>query len=242
MKNQTLFGPIPSVLKPDKLAYRVCDSMDTWNSRGNAQFSCNIQCFETYGDGTCQHSGEWAPQFSDTTDICLSVTRAILTNPLASDWEKLTTMFFRFNREDVKFALSVKFTEGKNRYYSVAQRKVTTADKAHDRRFEKVQPWCDGSPAAAMHILLNDSHADWVVRIYLADMVRDEHYAQTGGYTHWEEVFKPLGELEGDWHSAFKAYLYALQSVQYLGYSESNANCAEHNSRNPEPAAEAIPA
>ncbi len=131
---------IPSILHADKRAYKLQRSGT--DNRGNAPLLCELTQYETYGDGTVQHSNDWCAQFSELVDVCLSLTTAMLAEPNAQHWEWLPHQSDNLDSTALRFALSVKHKESKNgsrQYFSWSERKLTTADKRNDRRFEEVQ-------------------------------------------------------------------------------------------------------
>ena len=232
---------IKSILDP-KRAYRVCGySSDNWSTRGNAPFSCSILAYDTYGDGLTQHSGAYVAQFADTTDICLSVAQAILDDPKNETWRKLDSFLSRRSDNQIRFAMTVKYQEGKRQFYSFLHEKVTRADKGNDRRYEKVESWHDGSAPITLNLLCS-SGMDWLERLYIAHRLRELNYEQTRCFFSWAELFPPTTELRGDWQQAFEAFINAMKAVQHLDWTGRLVECALNNSRpqptpTPEPAA-----
>ena len=230
---------IKSILDP-KRAYRVCGySSDNWSTRGNAPFCCNILSYDTYGDGLTQHSGAYVAQFADTTDICLSVAKAILDDPKNEEWRKLDSFLYRRSDSQIRFALSVKYLEGKRQFYSMNLEKLTRADKGNDRRYEKVESWHDGGAAATLSLLIS-SHMEWLERLYIAERLRDLNYKQNGCFFSWEQMLPPTTELRGDWQQSFVALINALKAVNHLESTGRVLECALNNSR-PQPTEQPTP-
>ena len=74
-QNHTMYTTIPSILNGEKIAYKVHSHFDDlWDSfrSANRPLDVHIGVFETYGDGTTQHSGEWPANNEQFTDFCLS--------------------------------------------------------------------------------------------------------------------------------------------------------------------------
>jgi len=226
---------IASVLNPAKTAYRVCrDSTENWSVRGNAPFALQILAYETYGDGLTQHSGAWCAQWADTTDVCLSLATAIVAEPLREQWRWLVRLLDTYSDDALRFALCVKYREGKEQFYSLSLLKVTSADKRNDRRYEKVAMHHEGTPLSALNILLQ-SHHGWFVRLHLAMRLREMWFQQTTSYFNRETLFPAVTQLEGDWSQAYEAFYHALRMVQELDWAKGYIECATNNSK-PKPA------
>jgi len=76
-----MYTTIPSILNGEKIAYKVHSRFeDLWDSFRNANrpLDVHIGVFETYGDGTTQHSGEWPANNEQFTDFCLSFAQWLL--------------------------------------------------------------------------------------------------------------------------------------------------------------------
>jgi hypothetical protein len=233
---------IPSILNGATTAYRYDRGADNWNSRGQAPLSLDISAYHTYGDGTTQHSGHWCVQFADLVDVCLSFARAIVADPLNEGWKNIDYTLHGPCDDVIRFALSVKHKEpkdgksfGDHQFFSVAQNKITKADKRYDKRFQVVESWHDGTPKSAFAILCNEcTHYQWLSKVQLAVRLREIYATVEGGggyYVQWEDVLKPLTELKGDWQQAFEAYRNAVQVVRHLDHARRLADCAEQNSK-----------
>lgn len=228
-----------SVLNGDKKAYRLSSEWN-WDQKGNAPLSMHLTEFETYGDGTVQHSREWCAQFSELTDLCISLATAICADPLNEAWRQVGYVFHDFSTEAIRFALSVQHKEGKAQWYNLAERKVSSSEgKRHDRRWNQVEDWMDGTPKSAFSILWRSNEGmDWLSRVALAEDIRNEH----GGYVSWETLFKPVEELAGDWHQAFCALRSAARAVLSLDCASRMASNAVQNWKSAQEAKEVQPA
>lgn len=233
----------PSVLHPDKFGYRYEKHGYNFDKRGNWPVLDKLTVFETYGDGMVQHSGEWCAQCADFTDACLSLATAILADPANEEWNYLADEISgRAGRETIEFALSVVFKDdGKARFYSPSERKVTTADKRHDKRFFPVESWCNGSESSALRIVRAGQDYPLCVaeHIGLVCAIRDV----ASGCGCWEDVlgeqaFRTL-EASGDWHQAFRALRAAAQAASQLHHAARCIECATRNSK-PKATAETV--
>lgn len=218
---------IKSVLNPDRKAYKLTSDWD-WNNRGNAPLSLYISEYETYGDGTCQHSRSWPAQWSELTDVCLSFARAIVADPSNDAWHQLNYVMHTVGEDTLRFALGIKYRKDKAQWYNLSERKLSSSEsKRHDKRWEQVQSWMDGSPATALSIVLNNnSSVDWLSRLAIADDLRT-----LANYPCWEDYFKPVMELPGDWHQAFVAFRDCCRAISSLDHAKRVADSAEYNSK-----------
>ena len=219
---------IKSVLQPNAYAFEL-DSESHYEKRGNAPLNAYLLTYETYGDGLTQHSGSWCAQYNQFTDAALSLARAILEDPTNPEFRKLTNCIERYTDADLRWALSVKFVDGKEQFYSLATRKVTRADKRNDRRYERVQTFHDGTARSAFHILCQ-SHWDWFDRMILCDRLREVEFQVAQCTTDWETLFQPTKDLTGDWSQALAAFRSAITAVQHLDWAQRTAGACEHNS------------
>ena len=229
---------VPSALNPTKYAYQVIsDWSPYWNVRGQNPLSIYLLQYETYGDGLVQHSGAWVPPVSQLTDACLSLTAAIIADPRNELWFSFRRVIEASESDFVPFALTVTYTEGKTRYFSLTERRITSADKRHDRRYLRIEPRHDGSPTSAWHILCDaNSHWDWLEKMAVLLKLR-EIVARTRDHLYaWEDLCS--GDFgDGDWHTALPAFVAALTGVLSLDRARRQSDCALHNSVRPVAAA-----
>ena len=218
---------LKSVLQPGKVGYRLSDDYD-WQVRGNAPLSYYITQFDTYGDGLIQHSGAFCSQWSNLTDVCLSLTAAVLADPLNPSWKQLDMIFRGTSKALIEFVRTIKFREDKDQWFSLSERKLTTSkSKQFDRRWEKVESWMDGSAGASVSIILKDeSHIDWLQKLAWAQDVREAY-----SYSDWEETFKPVKDLTGDWYAAFTAIRQVAEAIRLLDNLRRQMECALTNSK-----------
>lgn len=226
-----------SALNPDKIGYRLSSDWD-WNNKGNAPLSVYLQQFETYGDGMTQHSGAWAVQFADLTDACISLTQAIVADPLNEAWHQLSYMVHCSNPELLAFVQTIRYREDKAQWYNMTDRKISSSEsKKHDKRWNHVESWMDGKAASCLSILLNGvPSCDWLSKLCWADDLREAM-----GYPLWEDMFKPTSEITGDWQQAFHAFRAAARAIASLDYAGRACASALYNTL-PKPEAETVAA
>lgn len=142
----------PSLAQPAKLAYVY----DIGHHTGGA-ISSHMRFYETYGDGMVQHS-ETAPiSLGMLTDYLFSLAQAMQadTTLIESCGHELRAGVA--TNADIEFAFSVIYKEGKTRYYSREQRKVSASPaKRHDKRYEEITSYFDGSLDSAYRVLWRD--------------------------------------------------------------------------------------
>jgi hypothetical protein len=152
-----------SLKEPAKYGY----AFDTDCYDSTAFFSDKLRMFETYGDGLCQHSREWAVQVESLADYLASLATAML----AGDEELIKHARWEFREHTdvaaIEFAASVVFKpvkredgqpltyEKTRRYYSMEERKISAAPaKEYDKRYQRIESWCDGSVEAIYRMII----------------------------------------------------------------------------------------
>jgi hypothetical protein len=217
-----------SILNPDKIAYRMADE---WNlqTAGCAPLSMYLTQFDTYGDGMVQHAGAWCSPWENIVDACMSLTTAILADPLNKVWSRCGYTLRDTNPDLIKFALSIQYKEGKRQWYNSSEYKVSSAEsKRFDKRWTEVSSWMDGSPKSALSIILNEVKGiDWLQKLAWAYDVREA----AGNYGDWEELFLPIKNLKGEWLRAFLALRCAVKAVSELERSRRVLDCAASNTQ-----------
>ena len=147
-----------SLAHPSKYGY----AFDTSAYSSSCETHYYFRQFETYGDGLIQHSGDWGVTFEYLADYCASLAEAMLSNP---DLVKAAGYAFRSNvdSDTLEFAASVVYDEkrdawhsSKRRYVSMALRKIGGESKRHDKRFEEVNRYMDGSCASMMRLICGE--------------------------------------------------------------------------------------
>jgi len=141
-----------SLAQPEKRAY-VYDSMHA----SSAPVSSRFRWYETYGDGMTAHSPSMPVTLEMLADYLYSLAAAMTESKElleAAGYE--VTSGIASNR-DIRFGLSVVYKDGKRRWVSREERKVTASEsKRHDRRYEEVAARHDGTPHGAYNVLWRD--------------------------------------------------------------------------------------
>lgn len=251
---------IPSVLHPTERAYYVNScATENWDKRGEQNLWIGLTMFKTFGDGLTQHSGDWCVPVGEMTDACLSMTAAIhkqvhgLSDVAQDANGEGTNVWVRSNLDfmlqpvqsvEIEFALSVRFREDavKPSWFSLSERKVTTADKRNDRRYERVEARHTGDARSAL-FMLRQRHWDFLQYVACIELIRRH---PSVGYMS-RETLDPWFEKEdthlgpGDWYQAYRALVCAVEGLTGLHNSARVFQCALNNSRpKPEPEAQEV--
>lgn len=198
-----------------------------------------FQAFYTYGDGLCQHSGEWAITEETATDYLLSFARAIIDAPDGRDMALAARYSFcgsNVSRRTIKFAATVKYVDsdkGKPQYYSLSEMQVTrSAVKRNDRRYERVETWMDGTPASVFQLCRKDFMGWWDLYqlahevLQIMTDLHDTYYGTPADHLlKWERV---------DSYDLASAFEHASTLVR--AYSSIDVATGNMNRRHPKPA------
>ncbi len=184
-----------SLAQPEMYGYAYDTTVYDYKAQVNGRF----RMYQTYGDGLTQHSGDWSITREYLADYLASIVAFIIAQPEALteteengyDSNLLSRLQSDMSygipcKEALDFAASVIYKESdrnnrdytKTRYYSVSERKVSASpSKRHDKRYEEIQEWQDGSPKAMYRMLVSEFHRD-LERYAVADTIRDWFHSQ----------------------------------------------------------------
>lgn len=228
-----MFRKFASIGNPDTMGY----SFDTEQWSGNAPIHTAFRAYQTYGDGLTQHSGDWPITSEQFADYMVSLAQAML-----ADQELAEHLHFTIarapNRKAIEFAASIVFKpaggegdvsgcyrrEKKARYFSMEERKVTASDaKQYDKRYQKVESWCDGSPYAIYRMLLPE-HANGLERYQWAHAIHEWICSTDGLYMELPARFIKWTEdndTARKMRDAFEAAAHVVESVRLRNAAES---------------------
>jgi hypothetical protein len=179
-----------SIASPDKVAYTYDNN---FHGVGFCAVNEHMRVYDTYGDGMTAHSPAMPISIQRMADYLFSLAQAMLTDQdLRNDARYAITGGIP-SKADLDFAFSVKFKEGKTRWYSRSERKVTSnPEKRHDKRYEEITSYHDGSIDGAFRVLAKDHYRGMesfalmhTVRKYVEDRDNTCH-ARTSGLLKWE--------------------------------------------------------
>jgi hypothetical protein len=110
--------------------------------------------FQTYGDGLTQHAPSTPALKEDMADYLASLASWLVNNP--GDIEEVRRFYDPIQRRKVLFAATIKHKD-KRQWYSMVEEKVSSADsRRHDRRWNEVPDWANGSAEAIFRLCLAD--------------------------------------------------------------------------------------
>lgn len=221
-----------SIMNPDTLGY----SFDTEQWLAHAPIHTALRAFQTYGDGLTQHSGDWPITSEHFADYMVSLAQAMLTNQELAE-HLLFTLSRGPNRKAIEFAAGIVFKpadgqddvslcyrrEKKTRYFSIAEQKVTASDKQYDKRYQKVESWCDGSPSAIYRMLLPE-HANGLERYQWAHAIHEWVCDADGQYMELPARFLKWADdndAAREIRHAFEAAAHVVESVRLRNAVES---------------------
>jgi len=236
-----MYTVIPSILNGEKIAFKVHSRFeDLWDSfrQANRPLDTHIGVFETYGDGTTQHSGEWPANNEQFTDFCLSFARWLIN---ASPEEVKGTEIRSRDSIGIKkvapdlidFLAKIQYRDDKRQYFSRSERKLTTSEKGrHDKRFLEVPSWANGSFRNVVSLYLlesnNDtSHMRWYSTVY--SIAHHMNATYNLNLSDEERGFNCAAIFPGDHQEAFRALSFAFDAVEARDNSTRVIDCALTN-------------
>lgn len=229
-----------SVLNPEKWGYEwTGDSMTFWDTsyRHGGVLHCSAGYYETYGDGTTQHTPLQACRQEQFTDFCVSFVRHLLDNPAQQDGVK--GYLFHLSEvpvETIRFLATVRYKEDKRQWYTINERKVSGAEaKAHDKRWFEVPKDADGTIASAfdLYCLASNRAPRELLPMYaMHDHFWDTLYNVVSSGDRWDKITEYRERLSGDHRAAFTALKSILAGLDSMDTARRMISCAEHNSAN----------
>jgi hypothetical protein len=211
-----------SIAHSDKYGYKFDSS--NWDTKSGV--SRKFLVFETYGDGSIQHSNDRAVTWDLLTDYLQSLGAAMLTNAElveAADYE----MSQGPDADELAFAASVVYKESdkdwsKRRYFSVELKKIGGRKFEYDKRYTELRDWHDGSRAATYRMLASE-YADGFKLFQISEAVREfcdaqKHRIATG--ENWPSFL-------GGEHRALYNLRNALNACRYICSAARQMRCAK---------------
>lgn len=245
MINRIVF---PSLAKPAELGYSWHRSyFDVpWrfqSSNYKLHDSCGV--FETYGDRLTQHSPE-RPVACDLAIDYLASLAAYLADHhdedtlecLAYCWPNAESCV---SRAEAVWAMGIKFKEGKRQYYSVNERKVSTSEsKQHDKRWERVPEWADGTLKSGYQLVCSradrlDRYAilerfgDWAREIDLCGITNAAQAELAGILTKTDDEWKHGREESNNLNTAFGAVDQFAKAHRAMNWAKRQWECLQNN-------------
>lgn len=241
----------PSLASPDHAFTFQGSCMDLWDSayRTSRALWLRAGMYKTFGDGMAQHSGVYSvPAVGHFADYCASLA-AYLLGQEATDAHRdavVNAMPKAPTLKLIRFALSVKHGD-KRAYYTLEEGgKISKSDtKRHDKRWEEVPHYADGSVKSAYRILrdkkgVNQVLSDFVTyeairAIAIADELPNVGELASIALELHEDV-KELWKRDEPARidsQAFEALSAVVQSYQRLSWSKWALDVYQRNTARP---------
>lgn len=171
-----------SIAHPTEYGY----AYDTDAYNYDAPVEPHFRMYQTYGDGIVQHSGDWPVTWQYFADYCASLAAAMLADEDMTNHLRFTFGSCRVSDKAFSFAASVVFKpvsaeepwEKKTRYFSISEQKVSSNPaKKYDKRYQRVEYWCDGS-ANAIYRMVCPDYAGGLDKYHIAAALYDWTHAE----------------------------------------------------------------
>jgi hypothetical protein len=211
----------PSLTAPEKRAYvydtAYCDSIGRFHAVNE-----HMRFYETYGDGMTQHSPSVSIPVEMMTDYLFSLASAMLADKELRDAANYAIRAGMASDADLEFAFSVKWKEGKDRWYSRQERKVSAhAEKRHDKRYELVTEHFKGDIDSAFRVMWRDYYRGMESFALMYSVLKYAERMEKTGFgcvaTHlkWE-----LGDDRYSLDRAFECCWSLIQAYDHIDHAE----------------------
>lgn len=226
-------------LAESNIRYVVYSASFDHNCNGGG-ISDYLTAFDTYGHDDVQHTPEWKPQPDRIVDVLQSLALHIasLEGERRDEFIKGCTWLWPMDqdisRERVEFAAALRYKDDAksfHRRYSLESMSISTSEsKRHDKRFDEVTSFHDGSFAATMGVLHNYDACHGLMRLlarckYVIEII-DRH--TLWDVSHW---LKWSDEQARDVWEAFRVVDSFLQGWRTTDHAKRSADCLRNNMR-----------
>jgi hypothetical protein len=189
-------------LANDKIAYAWHYE---WVMNGHNGISPYAKQYETYGDGLTQHSPLRPVQIEQIVDFLYSLAQYLKETPELA--ENISGWKPSIASKDIEFCKSLVYKEGKDKYYNLKERKVSSSDsKRFDKRWERIHSWANGSIMSTYRLLVQE-HEDTIQRLCTLCHIcnwfaANEEYVWINPKDYgYEHVAEP-----GEWQKLYNAF------------------------------------
>ena len=159
----------PSIKNSDKIGYAWGYESNSYRNR----VAYDAHQFMTYGDGMCQHSPMGNLEPGNTIDFLYSMADHLLKNPADLDIAR-SGWAYDESVQTIAFLASLHWKEGKTKYYSFGDMKVSSADsKRYDKRWAEIPEYADGTLNAVYRMFLANRGMDLFHQIHLINQICD---------------------------------------------------------------------
>ncbi len=179
----------PSLIS-NQYAFRYVADSGSWSDykRLGNFIHLTMRRFDTFGDGLCAHAPDMLVQKDQFADYISSLVSWISdeARSLSQREAEIQSVVSNWPTEpsatDIEFLRSVKWAEGKTRYYNLRDNKISSSDsKRHDKRWNLIEEWQDGSCSAIYRALCPDYSDGTINRCIRYEAVRT-HLRSVGDY------------------------------------------------------------
>lgn len=216
----------PSIGRPD-YGYQVTSE---YEYRERRCFSSYISEFRTFGDGMTQHSGCGGISIENGLDASVSLASAMASNPDPEFHSLVATIFpVSPNRQGMEFAFSVRHVEGKKKFFSQRERKISSSEKLqYDKRYTETNQRMDGSCLSVFRIL-SERHGgtDGLCVIELLEAIREYSSERGDGYTNISDELEQIGYAEITDMEIYRNLRSALEVIRYFVEASRKADIAK---------------
>jgi len=180
---------IKSFLNDGSVGYEFGNE-DSWSERGMSVVE-GMREYPTYGDGTVKHGPSFKVPVEHFVDCLISLydylaagingtpsTRTETMKRVESYWPQSCNPGDKL----IAFFASVKFTNGKRRFFSRDEMKFSASEsKQYDKRWEEIPAWADGSFDATWRFVRETKAWDYAGTFHQFEMVK-EWFDNNHGY------------------------------------------------------------
>ena len=220
-------------LRSDKVAYKWTSERDFHPERSDI-IHTHAKEFQTFGDNLTQHSPDYHVISEFFIDYLASLYLYLKENPkavesVANAWPEV----YRLTTQQCKFIAALKYKEGKAQWYNFSELKQSSSpSKLHDRRWEAVQPYQDGSlegmfATALKHVYCTGAiERFWVYLTLREYLIAEYNYYQTiaghgfnsdDQYIDVEYAYRAVNELIVSYRASYQAErVFACLKTNYL--------------------------
>jgi hypothetical protein len=207
------------------------DLWDSWYRSSHRALAAWAGQFEVYNDYPVQHSHESIVIREQFADYCASLAKGLTdTDPAllqqAGECYALDELIpDKHSRSETKlqFFHALIYKETKTQYYNARERRVSTSSsKRHDKRWEELPSWADGSAEACYRLWHTDDGPRGLLESYALYAWIRERFAEITGYyaEHPQEYFKIEGGRP-ETGQAFEAMQSAVTAARQLAWSKT---------------------
>ena len=231
----------PSLISPNKTGYEFTgDSMTFWDAayRNGGVLHGAFGQYDTYGDGSTQHSSLYPCGVGQFTDFCISLTDTVLKNP--DQFAGLGAIAYTFgldriSPDKIKFLAGIFVKEDKPQWFNFGDAKVTTSrSKEHDKRWHKVPADANATIASAydLYFLTVEHRTNYLWELYvLQTFFWETLYGQVPEGDRWEKITEWQKQIPGNHRQAFMALRAVIQASQKIDYAGRAIQSALYNSK-----------